>query len=210
MVVELDTPRTRAGDHERIVTEATRLFAARGLFGASLREVARQCRVPLSTLNTHFPKKRDLQAAVIDSAINAIAGRIVPALSGGGTPEQRLRRYIEVTVQQLLSNDAQVRVLEDAYKSLERADVAELTKGFVTNQRLVRAAQAEVIKSLNPNLSVISLERMVDVTFSIIYGLVTLHPVHERFAGADVPVADVIVEEATFLFSRILGVSLTE
>jgi AcrR family transcriptional regulator len=59
---------TRVVVKDRILCQATRLFGERGFGGVALRDIAKACDIPLSTLSSHFPRKRDLEEMVFQSA----------------------------------------------------------------------------------------------------------------------------------------------
>ena len=59
-----NTPRRRA----EIVEAATTVFATRGYHGGSLRDIARQIDLSLTSLVHHFSSKSDLLEAVLESA----------------------------------------------------------------------------------------------------------------------------------------------
>lgn len=53
---------------QEIVEAATNVFASRGYHGGSLRDIARQIGLSLTSVVHHFPAKSDLLAAVLDNA----------------------------------------------------------------------------------------------------------------------------------------------
>ena len=62
---------------ERIVAEASAVFASRGFHAASLREIAEQVGIGKSTLLHHFSSKEELLAAVIERRDSTIGERAV-------------------------------------------------------------------------------------------------------------------------------------
>lgn len=62
---------------ERIIVEASAVFASRGFYAASLREIAEQVGIGKSTLLHHFSSKEDLLAAVIERRDSTIGERAV-------------------------------------------------------------------------------------------------------------------------------------
>lgn len=68
-------PPTRRGPYaksaqrrQEIVEAATNIFALRGYHGGSLRDIARQIGLSLTSVVHHFPAKSDLLKAVLDNA----------------------------------------------------------------------------------------------------------------------------------------------
>ena len=70
--------KTRANVRENILCEATKLFGERGFGGVALRDIAKACDIPLSTLSSHFARKQDLQDLVYQRAVNSLLNAISP------------------------------------------------------------------------------------------------------------------------------------
>ncbi|TFV99763.1 TetR/AcrR family transcriptional regulator [Leifsonia flava] len=62
---------------EQIIVEASAVFASRGFYAASLREIAEQVGIGKSTLLHHFSSKEELLAAVIERRDSTIGERTV-------------------------------------------------------------------------------------------------------------------------------------
>lgn len=74
---------------QRILDQATRLFAAHGFVGASLRDIARAVGIRKPSLLYHFPSKDELRRGVLDQMLahwNEAVPRILRAATSG--PEQ--------------------------------------------------------------------------------------------------------------------------
>lgn len=71
---------------ERILDHATRLFAARGFVGASLRDIAKAVGIRKPSLLYHFPSKDDLRRRVLEQMLahwNEVVPRILRAATSG-------------------------------------------------------------------------------------------------------------------------------
>ena len=74
---------------KQILAQATRLFAARGFVGASLRDIAKAVGIRKPSLLYHFPSKDDLRKSVLEQMLahwNEVVPRILRAATTG--PEQ--------------------------------------------------------------------------------------------------------------------------
>lgn len=74
---------------QRILDQATRLFARHGFVGASLRDIARAVGIRKPSLLYHFPSKDELRRGVLDQMLshwNEAVPRILRAATAG--PEQ--------------------------------------------------------------------------------------------------------------------------
>ena len=77
---------SRANVSDQIVKQATRLFAARGFFGASLRDIARAVGIRKPSLLYHFPSKDELRQSVLEQMLahwNEVVPKILRAATSG-------------------------------------------------------------------------------------------------------------------------------
>ena len=63
---------------ERILRVATELFARHGYTGVSMRQLGEAAGLDNSSLYRHFPDKRSLAAAALDSAVGELLERVRP------------------------------------------------------------------------------------------------------------------------------------
>lgn len=124
------------GDISRqIVEQATRLFAARGFVGASLRDIAKAVGIRKPSLLYHFPSKDDLRRRVLEQMLahwNEAVPRILRAASSG--PEQ-FEGIAQETVAFFSADPDRARLLlrelldrPDEMKELIRLHVAPWTR----------------------------------------------------------------------------------
>jgi AcrR family transcriptional regulator len=74
---------------KQILEQATKLFAARGFVGASLRDIAKAVGIRKPSLLYHFPSKDDLRQGVLEQMLahwNEVVPKILQAATSG--PEQ--------------------------------------------------------------------------------------------------------------------------
>ena len=88
------TGTTAKGDRARqqILDVAERLFAARGVHGTSVRDVAGELSIPTASLLHHFPRKERLYGAVLERIAVALAEVLERGTEGAGDHATKLRR----------------------------------------------------------------------------------------------------------------------
>lgn len=79
---------------ERILREASRLFAKKGFHGTSTREIAEAVDIKQPSLFHHFPTKRDIMAELIDVDHHESAAVAEREAAGEGSAALRLYRYL--------------------------------------------------------------------------------------------------------------------
>src|SRR2546422_10745979 len=73
---------------EVILDTAERLFAARGVEGVAVRDLAREMGITASSLYNHFPGKQALYDAVLERGLGPIAEAAAGARHGGLPPQR--------------------------------------------------------------------------------------------------------------------------
>jgi len=96
---------------DKILDCAEALFARRGFTGVGLSEVADAVGLSKSSLFHHFRSKTQLHAAVVARILGRIDGAVGAALAVGGTPAERLDRWIDAVVDVLAENPTYARLL---------------------------------------------------------------------------------------------------
>jgi AcrR family transcriptional regulator len=79
---------------ERILREASRLFAKKGFHGTSTREIAEAVEIRQPSLFHHFPTKRDIMSELIDIDHSEIAAVAEREAAAEGSAALRLYRYL--------------------------------------------------------------------------------------------------------------------
>ena len=87
---------TRKGHEVRLraLDAAEALFAERGLWGTSVRDLAAAIDMPPASLLHHFPRKQALYRAVLERIAADLDGGLARALHGPGDHRARLRRLV--------------------------------------------------------------------------------------------------------------------
>ncbi|MFI5177010.1 MAG: CerR family C-terminal domain-containing protein, partial [Vicinamibacterales bacterium] len=93
--------RTRA----RLLDAATRLFAETGFRRVTVRAICRAAHANVAAVNYHFRNKLGLYREVTEAGIAVLQETTDLAIKAGehGTPEEKLRAYIDVVTRRLLS-----------------------------------------------------------------------------------------------------------
>lgn len=88
------TGTTTKGERARsqILDAAERLFAARGVHGTSVRDVAGELSIPTASLLHHFPRKERLYGAVLQRIAEQLAEVLERGTEGAGDHATKLRR----------------------------------------------------------------------------------------------------------------------
>jgi TetR/AcrR family transcriptional regulator len=79
---------------QQILDVAERLFAARGVHGTSVRDVAGELSIPTASLLHHFPRKERLYGAVLHRIAIELAEVLERGTEGPGDHVAKLRRLI--------------------------------------------------------------------------------------------------------------------
>jgi AcrR family transcriptional regulator len=126
---------------EKILDAAETLFARRGFAGVGLSEIADAVGLGKSSLFHHFPTKAQLYAAVVERILLEIEDALTRALAAGGSPVDRLDRWVDTIVDLLGARSSHARLL---LRSLFEDD--ELT-GSSNEERAADQAMTRIIMS---------------------------------------------------------------
>ena len=200
---------TRVVVKERILCEATRLFGERGFGGVALRDIAKACDIPLSTLSSHFPRKHDLQEVVFKRAVEIIIKRDLTSRLATGSPKQRFRRYLVNVVELFLSDLPEMKVMDREFQELDKRSTFDLM-ARTSRDRMSMESQ-KFIADLAENtksdiLESISADQLMRMVFAGIYGMVKLRPVYHQVARGRVASNEALTRDIVLMFERMLGI----
>ena len=199
--------KTRANVREKILCEATRLFGERGFGGVALRDIAKACDIPLSTLSSHFSRKQDLQDLVYQRALELIIKRDITSGLATGSPKQRFRRYLVNVVELFMSDLPEMRVLDREFQELDkpstfnrvirtsREPVAMESALFIA--KLAKDTQSDILRSI----PAVQLTQMV---FASIYGMVKLRSLHRHVIGGAPVSKAALTRDVVLMFESLL------
>ncbi|WP_338752532.1 TetR/AcrR family transcriptional regulator [Janibacter alittae] len=83
---------TGAARREQLVAVGRRAFAAKGVDGTSVEEVAAAAEVSKPVVYEHFGGKEGLYAVVVDRELRALTEAVTATLTAGGTDRETLER----------------------------------------------------------------------------------------------------------------------
>ena len=134
--------RTQPADisaRDKILDAAEALFSRRGYSAVGMSEIAEAVGLSKSSLFHHFPTKAQLYAATADRILRAMESTLTTALAAGGTPVERLDRWVDTIVDLLGEHETYARLL---LRSMFEDD--ELSGAF-EEERAVNATLRRVI-----------------------------------------------------------------
>ncbi len=128
---------------DNILDVAEDLFADRGYAGTGLAEVADGVGLSKSSLFHHFPSKAQLYTAVMARILTHLETELVRALAMGGTPTERLDRWIDTVIDLMAERRTYPRLLLRVL--VEDAELpAGLPDGRVANDTMQRVGATAV------------------------------------------------------------------
>ncbi len=127
-VLDLRTKRpSRWATRDRILLEASRLFATHGFRGASTRQIAEQVGIRQPSLFKHFASKRAMLAELAVYDMDVPAGHAVASANATGSVIDRFAGYVAWDLEWYRTMPFDLRGLNDALvkaEGLTRAQVA--------------------------------------------------------------------------------------
>lgn len=105
------TAPSKQPSRDKILDCAEVLFARRGFAGIGLADVADAAGLGKSSLFHHFSSKAQLYAAVMVRILARIETKLMRALADGGTPTERLERWVDVIIDELSVHPTYARLL---------------------------------------------------------------------------------------------------
>lgn len=125
---------------ERVREAAVTLFAARGFHGTGIRDLASAAGVSSATLYHYMGTKEDLLVAVMEQALDLLAGEAAAALAAcPPDPASRLAALVEVHVRAHALRRRETRVVDDEVRCLTGAARAAVIARRDAYQALWRA-----------------------------------------------------------------------
>jgi len=137
-----------APTREVILDTAERLFAARGVEGVAVRDLAREMGITASSLYNHFPGKQALYDAVLERGLGPIVETVAVAWQDGLGPE-RVHATLDRLTAHLARHPHLARLLQRALLE-ESPAVQALLEGIAVVRKAARDAgwEAEQVPHL--------------------------------------------------------------
>jgi AcrR family transcriptional regulator len=166
---------------EVILDTAERLFAARGVDGIAVRDLARETGITASSLYNHFPGKQALYDAVLERGLRPIVEMVASAWQAGELRPDQIERTLVLLTAHLARHPHLARLLQRALLE-ESGSLSTLLQPWVSSlyregvavlRQAARRAGWEA--ALVPHLGV--------ALFGLIFAYFTNAGVLQRLAG---------------------------
>lgn len=108
---EMQPATAKQAPRDKILDCAEQLFARRGFAGIGLAEVAESVGLGKSSLFHHFHSKAQLYAAVMARILARLEQPLIRALAAGGTPAERLDRWLDALIDELARHPTYARLM---------------------------------------------------------------------------------------------------
>lgn len=150
---------------DRVLATAVATFAERGLAGTSVRDIAREARIRVSTLYHYFESKEALYREVQDRVHAQVREIVLAALGSGGDLRETTTTAIGALFDLFLANRAYVQLgcrttLEPPVPGATDRRIAERWVGLIEGMLEAARARGEV-KGVDPVLFMITIDALV-------------------------------------------------
>jgi len=135
---------------QRIIARAIVLFAERGFERVTVRDITHACSIHMPTLYRKFTDKEQLYRAVVRESIIRSTAEVMQAIHDEKLPpEERLYRYVLVSMRQIVERRPHTRILDrELLDSIDPAGLEALIDEIVLP---LYAVVAGVVRQLVPN-----------------------------------------------------------
>ncbi|MBB5513683.1 AcrR family transcriptional regulator [Neomicrococcus aestuarii] len=125
----------------QLLSAAHKVFVDSGYHGASMDEIAELAQVSKPVLYQHFPGKRDLYLAILDSHVESLLSKLLDAVQSTDNNKARVRATIGAYFEFVASDSQAHRLLFESDVARD-PDVAERLENF--NQTFAEAVSRVV------------------------------------------------------------------
>lgn len=119
-MAELAQKRPESDKYQRIIEAATRVFADKGFFKATVSDVAGAAEVAEGTIYLYFKNKDDLLISIFENSMDMFARELDQALSGVTDPAERLRCLIHLHLRLVEEHKELAQVLHVELRQSEK------------------------------------------------------------------------------------------
>lgn len=155
----------------KILSEATRLFAAQGVDGTALQQIADAVGVRKPSLLYHFPSKEALHRSVLEHLLSRWS-EIVPRLLRAVARQDRFDAILDATIEFFAADPDRARLLLrealDRPAEMRELLVAQVTPwlGIVTESIKKAQADGSMRRDVDPEAYVLQVMALVVGTFT--------------------------------------------
>lgn len=132
-------------DFDPVLAAALRVFLAKGYHGATVRDVARACRLSVSGIYHHYPSKQHMLWRLLDLSVTELLERSERARSDGDDPVERFSCLIESLVLFHTHRRDLGFIGASEMRSLEPAERHSIASRRVLQQRMVDVEVAAAV-----------------------------------------------------------------
>jgi AcrR family transcriptional regulator len=159
--------------NERMLSVAAELFAAKGYAAVSIRDIAEQSGVTLSSLYHYFGDKRGLYLQAHLRELNKSSTRLEAAIETGDTAEQRLFSFTTELCRVLSEPGPLFKLVARHWLDASADVVTYLAQETVPEQyRRLRETIQQIAPQRNSTATALAI-------YALVHGLVTLRPFEE-------------------------------
>jgi AcrR family transcriptional regulator len=218
MIVDVVTENRAESDEEgraenetvyaTIKTSAAKLFASQGVGATSMRQIARAAGLHVSSLYYYFATKDQLYRAVIGDALDVIGEAASRSLKTSGGAKSHLEHFVGAIIDLFASETVEMALIEQCLHGPNSKYSLEIGKAVILERRDVRQQITEIIESTSADiLKRIPADRLGDLIFAMIYGIVTFRAMRESVNSSERLTTVAITEEVMAMLDAMLGLS---
>ncbi len=154
------------GRKERILAAATKLFAAKGFDGTSVRKIAEEAGISVAGMFHYFPSKEDILKEIMIGFMDRGFKKLMEIYNMDIDPVEKLERICKFYVEHYAGHKSELTILVSEGKSLS----PEHRKLFIEKQRIY----VDALEKLFDELSKKGLLKPIDTTVLafIFFGMV--------------------------------------
>lgn len=142
-------PKRRNGlSREKILTVATKLFAARGYAAISIRDIAGECGIGIPSIYHFFGDKDSLYVSCCQQLFGEVEATLCSSFKEGASSHAHVRDYAIALCKAMLQNHgfrrlSQMEVLQDEHRSLEEITAPHFLSPFKLLVKAIAALEGE-------------------------------------------------------------------
>jgi AcrR family transcriptional regulator len=187
-----------------VLLVAAKLFAEQGVDAVSMRDVAAASAVHVSTLYYYFPNKAEIYKAACHWSFDRISSAAMKALQSNGAPELRLQRLTESVVAFLMEDYVAARLLD--YDFVFGHSMWDSSQYPLLTKDPTRVLADLLIEIDPPILRELKPERLAEMVWDVIYGIVKFSPAHVRLfpESHPTPTKEIVASESWVVIKRLI------
>jgi AcrR family transcriptional regulator len=142
-----DSPIEPAAGQRRLLAAAIDAFGERGYHATTTREIAERAGMSPAGMYVHFPSKEDVLFQVMKLGHASALEAVEQALAGEGSPETKVRRFVEAFTSWHARNNRSARVQQYELRALSRERYDEIRQVRARFEGLLKQQLREGVAS---------------------------------------------------------------